>query len=331
MVAGAWRIHFTYRTVEKPWGGANNFLRALGAHLLERGDFVFTDRLDDPCDILFMNQLGQGPGADGRKLTLRSVRGALASDNRKLVARAVNLNRHAFRLGPRNLIRGSLEDRGTLRLLEMADLAVFQSQYQRDVFRAAGYRGRSDVVIHNGADRAFWNEAPPTPPPGQGPLRLVSATASPRRTKRHDLIAAIADLPGVEVVHCGAWPEGVNSGRVKRQGVIDRYAMAALYREAHFLLHPAEKDPCPNSIFEALCAGLPVIYGPGPGSSAEIVGGNGLPINLADLAGSIAGARATLSDLQDRVRETRHHYRIERAAQDYAAAFDGVLDSRRGM
>lgn len=321
------RVHVTYRTIDKPWGGANNFIRALKERLIATGDVELTDTLEEPCDLLFMNQLGQGPGAGGRKLSLSSVEAVRRRDGRRLVVRAVNLYRHAFRLGPRNLIKGTWEDRATIKLLEMADTAIFQSAYQRDVFRAAGYRGQKHVVIHNGADPAFWNDAPPARP-GAGPLRLVSATTSDRASKRHDLIAAISRLPGVEVLHCGAWPKGLDPGEARLLGTRDRAEMAKLYADAHLFLHPAVKDPCPNAVFEAICVGLPVLYNRGLGSSREIVGDNGLALDLSDLDASLSAARDCLEALQQRVQASRAYYRIERATEAYLKVFRAEMAKR---
>ncbi|WP_297107203.1 glycosyltransferase [uncultured Devosia sp.] len=319
------RIHFTYRHVDRPWGGANNFTRALAAHLSEKGEWVLTGSPTDTVDIMFMNQLGLGPGSDKRRLRISEVTKMKVLDQRKVVVRAVNLYRHAFRLGPRNLIYGALEDIATLRLLGLADQVIFQSEYQRSVFQKAGYRGVNHVVIHNGASELFWNQAPPVAP--TGPLRIVSATASPRQTKRHDVILAISLLPDVEVMHFGAWPKGLNSGNVRLMGTCDGATMARHYAQAHMMLHPAIKDPCPNAIFEAVCSGLPVLYNPDIGSSAEIVGENGVALDLADLVGSVATARTMLADLQERVRQNREYYHIGRATRAYADTFRAVAEA----
>lgn len=320
------RIHFTYRHVDKPWGGANNFTRTLAAHLAEQGDWMLTESPADPVDIMFMNQLGLGPGSDRRRLRIAEVKKLAALDHRKLVVRAVNLYRHAFRMGPRNLVYGALEDMATLRLLAMADHVIFQSEYQRSVFQNAGYRGIKNVVIHNGASELFWNEAPPQ---ALGcSLRLVSATASPRQSKRHDVILAISLLPGVEVMHFGAWPKGMNTGNVRLMGTCDSTTMARHYAQAHMFLHPAIKDPCPNAVFEAVCSGLPVLYNPDIGSSAEIVGENGIALDLTDLAGGLTAAKGGLVDLQQRVRQNRSYYHIGRATHAYADTFRAVAEAR---
>lgn len=323
------RVHITYRTTDAPWGGANNFIRALKAHLRAAGDVTLVDAPDGPLDVVFMNQLGQGPGADGRKLKLRAVDRLRERTGAAFVVRAVNLNRHAFRLGPRNLVRGWLEDRATIALLERADLAVFQSAYQREVFVRAGYRGGRSIIVHNGASPAFWITPTAVPPAADEPLRIVSAGTSDRASKRHDIIAAVSRLPGVEALHFGAWPERVDRGSVTLLGKRDHAAMAELYAGAHLFLHPAEKDPCPNAVFEAVCAGLPVLYNPARGSSREIVGDNGLALDLDDLATSVAQARRGLPELRARVLRARAHYRVERAAGAYLDAFRSIAAQGR--
>lgn len=315
------RIHFTYRNVDRPWGGANNFTRALRNHLTELGPYTFTEPAEAKTDIMFMNQLGVGPGGDRKRLTVREVKNLKRLDGRRVVVRAVNLYRHAFRMGPRNLIHGTMEDLATLGLLNLADAVIFQSAYQRDLFLKAGFRGQDHTVIHNGASASFWNEAPPIAP-ADGPLCLVSATASPRANKKHDLILALSKVRGVEVRHFGAWPKGLDTGSVKMMGTCDSQTMAAHYANAHMFLHPAIKDPCPNAIFEAICAGLPILFNDGQGSSAEIVGENGLAIDQRDLAATVDGAKAKLAILQQRVRKNRSYYRIDRATAEYVKIFE---------
>ena len=329
------RIHFGYRHVDAPWGGANNFIRALHAELARSGDYVFVDSMEAACDILFLNQLGMGPGGGGKRIPLSVIRrrreGGRSWVDRllrrrlplagRVAVRAVNLYRHAFRMGPRNLVIGRSRDRELLRLLEFADVVIFQSAYQRRVFAEHGYRGKSDIVIHNGADLAFW-VTDVTEAPAGDTLRIVSSTVSTRRTKRHDLIARLSELKGVEVLHVGNWPGDVPPRGVKLFGVMTRDRIVDLYRRCHFFFHPAIKDPCPNAVFEAICAGLPVIYHPGQGSSAEIVGPNGLALDEDDLAVTVEKARANIRALKTAVMENRAYYAVQRASAQYREVFD---------
>lgn len=320
------RIHFTYLHIDAPWGGANNFIRALHQYLRAVGSFEIVPSLDEPCDILFMNQLGTGPGGNGAMVSLRKIKRLLESDTskvgqRKLVVRAVNLNWHAFPIGLRNLTRGWWIDRQTIKLLNMADVAIFQSAYQRTFFEHAGFKKDNSVIIHNGADKTYWRD-PLQFPALHDKLRLISSSASPRATKRHDLIAKFSLIESVEVFHLGAWPKGLDSGRVRLLGMQPRDKIMACFAGCHYFLHPAIKDPCPNSIFEAICAGIPVIYNPATGSSAEIVGDCGIALNESDLEGTITSAREQLMTLRNKIIEKRGNYTIGRAAEEYRIIFE---------
>jgi glycosyltransferase involved in cell wall biosynthesis len=327
------RIHFAYKHIDGPWGGANNFIRGLHAHLAANGQFAITEAIEDECDILFMNQLGMGPARASKTWPFRKIKRLVRGSwwqprrrpsARKLVVRAVNLNSHAFRRGLRNRVLGRIHDAAVVRLMNMADLVIFQSRYQREFFQTAGYAGAKDLVIHNGADLRFWVERP-VHPPIEGALKLVSSTASPRHTKRHDVIARLSTIPGVEVRHMGAWPRNLDPGNVQLLGMLPHKDMLNAFADAHFLLHPAIKDPCPNVVFEAICAGLPIIYSPGPGSSREIVGECGFPLDEANLAGSIDLARSSLADFRANVLRCRGQYRIDHAGARYCTEFTQLL------
>jgi glycosyltransferase involved in cell wall biosynthesis len=328
------RIHIGYRTTDAPWGGANNFMRALRRELADSGRYSLTESMDLDCDILFMSQLSTGPGSrvafdrirrlrEGRATLSQLLRGHRPAKARRLVVRAVNLNRHAFRMGPRNLVFGTRLDREAVKLVNFADFVIFQSAYQRSFFLEQGYVGEQNAVIHNGADAAFWADRVSNRS-GRTVLRIVSATASARPSKRHDLIARLSELADVEVWHFGNWPQGVDPRRVQRHGMMPREQMAEAYAQCDLFFHPAVRDPCPNAIFEAVCSGLPVLFNGGTGSSGEIVQGNGLPIDEANLAETVARARALLPELKDAVMRNRDYYTVRRAARQYCEVFDTV-------
>ncbi len=331
------RIHFSYKHVDQPWGGANNFIRALRSELSKSKGFQFANSIKDECDIMLMNQLGTGPGGNGRNVPLKLVRRLTGRSYiefkgrderiRKLVVRAVNLNWHAHKRGLRNFLWGQWCDRQTLALLNMADTVIFQSAYQREFFVKAGYRGKNEnVVIHNGADKSFLCERPRYPKLGKR-LRVISSTASPRKTKRHELIAQLSMLKDVDVRHLGAWPKDVDVAQVQLLGMQPREKMVEEMSNSHYFLHTATRDPCPNAIFEAICMGLPVIYSSGTGSSAEIVGENGMPLDESDLNYTIEQARAQLAELRAVVLENRSNYVIGCAAQRYKQVFENLVST----
>ena len=320
------RICFTYKPVDAPWGGANNFIRALSGVVQQTPDFVMVDTIDEPADILFMNQLGKGPAGDGAKYTLADVKAwRKRNPTGKVVVRAVNLRAHSH---PREKwgrkLRSFLSDLGTLRLLKLADFVIFQSGYQRGFFVQHGYRGSADRVIHNGSATLFDSRPEPV---GDdiGDLILLSSAMAGRKTKRHDLVARLSALPGVQVRHAGNWPEKLPPQNVVQLGVLDHAALKEQMAQADYFLHPAQYDPCPNALIEALHFGLPAIYHPGPGSSAEIVRENGIALHEEDLAATLKAARNRREALHAGLAPVRGEYGVATAAAAYMDVFRQVV------
>jgi glycosyltransferase involved in cell wall biosynthesis len=308
------KIYLTYHFINKPWGGANNFIRALCQELMIREDFSFTNLPQDSCDVVLMNQLAAGPGGDSKKLTLKHVEN-FKKQGKKILVRAVNLNKHAH--GIIGILIGWLEDSRTIKLLNLADFVIFQSEYQRNFFIKGGYKGINNTVIHNGAPKVTIQKNKKTLIASE-PLRLISSTASSRRTKRHDLIAKLSLEENVEIRHLGRWPKKINSGNVKILGLQSSKKIKDEMKNAHYFLHTAIKDPCPNVIFEGICSGLPVIYNRDTGSSEEIVGECGIALDEANLGNTIKDARINFAKLRRKVTENQWKYSIQYSAEKYA-------------
>jgi glycosyltransferase involved in cell wall biosynthesis len=310
------RIFFNYKHISKPWGGANNFIRALYQILNDSGEFEFADNIEDDYDILFMNQLGMGPANDSKKIGLKDIKRIKEHHKKKIIVRVVNLNKVAHPFGIRNFINHFIEDINLVRLINLADLVIFQSLYQKAIFQKYGYKRTNNVVIHNGADSKFRNDDD-RPKINGDKLCIVSSTSSPRATKRHDLIARMSDMKDVTMVHMGNWPDNVDKKKVEMRGVLSIDEMKEVYRNTHYLFHPAIKDPCPNVIFEAILSGLPVVYNDVIGSSSEIIKENGFSLNEDDLRITVNKCKEMYSHLTENVKKTKNHYSIERAALEY--------------
>jgi glycosyltransferase involved in cell wall biosynthesis len=326
------KIHFSYRHIDKPWGGANNFIRILNQGLCDIENFCLTRDFDDPCDILFMNQLSAGPGSDFKNWHLSTIRRRLGDSrfiNRwqcpMLAVRAVNLCRNVdIDCGIRTRLLGYLQDCKIIELLNMADLAIFQSHYQKDVFVKAGYRGRRSLIIYNSFDDAFYDDTPKYVE-YDGVLKLIATSFSIRSIKRHDLIAQFSMLPNVEVTFVGNWPAGLKRRKVNIRGVLNSAQIKDLMRENHYFLHPAIRDACPNSILEALAVGLPVIFNPEPGGSAELVQDAGLALIEDDLITTADFARKELSYRRACALRRRNIFRLNIAMDQYTDAFRQLL------
>jgi glycosyltransferase involved in cell wall biosynthesis len=321
------KIFFNYKYVDKPLGGANNFIRALHQSLVESCEFEFADNIEDNYDILFMNQLGMGPANDSRKENLIDIIKILDKHKqKKIVVRAINLNTHAHPFGIRSILKYPIEDRKIIKLTNIADFVIFQSYYQKSFFLKSGYKGSNNTIIYNGANNHFRNDED-RPPICEGKLNIVSSTFSPRATKKHDFIAGMSEMKDVRMIHMGNWPDNVDKKKVEMRGVLSIDEMKEAYRNAHYFFHPAIKDPCPNVIFEAILSGLPVIYNKDIGSSAEIVQSNGLPLNEDDFKVTINKCKNQYTKLIVNVRKNKDYFSIERAANEYIEVLRKVYSS----
>jgi glycosyltransferase involved in cell wall biosynthesis len=317
------QICFAYKHINEPWGGANNFIRALRYNMENNKDFSFVEDVEEDYDILFMNQLSKGPALGSKKHKLKDILSLQKRKKFKIVVRAINLKSNVDKLNPRSWLSAYWEDRTIIRLLHIANAVIFQSNYQKSLFCAHGYKEGKNIIIHNGADESFYLQ-PKQPFSNNAPLRIASATNANRKVKRHDLIAALSEIPHIEVFHAGRWPKKIKPKNVVFMGLLPRPKLQELYSTMHYFFHPAINDPCPNAMIEALSSGLPVIYNPGPGSSAEIVGPNGIAFEESNLSHTIEIARDNYHKLRSTVEKNRGQFGISRALAKYINFFKEV-------
>jgi glycosyltransferase involved in cell wall biosynthesis len=329
--------------VEGPWGGANSFLRALQHVFRTTHQIKVVDNEWEDYDVLFLNQLYRGPGRSrftpkfltvrdvvrvkecGSRSLIRSLFGKYFHTNLRkrqrthIVCRLVNLREHAYD-------RKSARNVKLLAVLDHTDFDIFQSKYNYDVFREAGYNKERFTVIHNGVDQDVFNINDKVWWDGKESLRLFSCTFATRQSKRFDLIAKFSEIEGIECYHIGAWPADVNPTKVHLLGMLNQESFIGLYREnAHAFLHPAEKDPCPNAVLEALSCGLPVIYNP-HGGTKELVGACG--VGLQDgISTAINRLKECYSECVVAIKDSWRKFSIDCAAKQYLSVFKQVMDN----
>lgn len=324
------RIFFAYKHTDKPWGGANNFIRSLYNELLKNSNFIVHHDINFHSDILFFSHLSYGPGnveqGSNKLYSFSEVKKLKEKSGAKLIVRAVNLHINAeppnIITFPLYLMNGLVSDLETVKLLNLADYVIFQSEFQRLFFKKWGYRGKNNTVIHNGAPEIFKNRNFSV---GEihDPLRLVS-NSNYKTFKRHEIIAKMSLLDGINIIHIGNWSRKIKNHRVDIRGTLTHKEIVEIYKNADYLLHPAINDPCPNSIIEALHFGLPVIYSDNEGSSHELVRGNGTVIDENDLKKTIQLAKNSFFLLKEKLsRENeRDYYSIKRAVLKYSDVFN---------
>src|SRR5579864_7322478 len=112
------RLCFSYMHTDVPSDGSNSFARALRGQLSRTQGLAIVDDVRGDYDVLFMNQLSRGPE---NPHNLSEIRGVLrAGKHRKLVVRAINLNRNCEYGGTIHSLLRNVRDLAILKLLKMA-------------------------------------------------------------------------------------------------------------------------------------------------------------------------------------------------------------------
>lgn len=319
------KIYFGYETLDKPLGGANSFLRALKNLILKSNNFQILRDISKVPDIIFLNQLNKGGGKEEKHKIEEIIHLRSLYPNSKIITRVVNLKIHSHGLGFRSFYKNYFEDKNTIKLTNFSDFVIFQSNYQLNFFKQQGFCSPLYKIIHNGADNKFL-KIKRDKKNIKSCVNLVSSTASPRASKKHDLILELSKLKNVKIIHFGRWPEKLPSNNIKLMGVCSHEKICKVLAASHGFIHTAIKDPCPNSVFEALASGLPVLYNNNIGSSREIVQGYGLPLDFSNLKKSIDEFTENYDELSSKLEKNRIKFSIELAGKKYLNLFELLLE-----
>ncbi|MCG3771315.1 MAG: hypothetical protein JW384_02498 [Nitrosomonadaceae bacterium] len=69
---------------------------------------------------------------------------------------------------------------------------------------------------------------------------------------------------------------------VSLAGAVGHWRLPGYYRKMKMLYFPSERDPCPNTVVEAILSGVPVCYSPEGGGSVELTRDCGVPLECVE-------------------------------------------------
>ena len=258
------QIHIAYDFVEGPYGGGNQFLKALREEIRRRG--LYAEDLNE-ANAIVINSFHRG-----QESTLRKVIRARRENPGLLVFHRVD--------GPYSLTRGRPEyaDKavGALNQL-LADATVFQSHWSRIQCLQQGFIGpqRFEAVISNAPDPNIF--LPGYRPPLRGrKVRLVASSWSKNANKgfqAYQWMDKNLDWSRFEMTFFGNAP--LSFANIKTVPAIPSAELAKQLPTFDIFISAALNEPCSNALIEALHCGLPAVFYDG-GGSPEIVGRAGL-------------------------------------------------------
>ncbi len=248
------KVAIGQRIAEGPWGGGNNFVRALAERLKLKGHSVVFDLQPDADIALITDPRRRNPLVT---FTPGNVLRHIARYPKVLVVHRIN--ECDERKGTRTM-------NWRLRTANYAaDATAFIASWLRDL---RVWRGESEpAVILNGADTNVFCPLGNQPWDGAGPLRLVTHHWGGNRLKGFDvyqrLDAMLAEPPWrdrIAFTYVGNLPSGIEFRHVRHVEPLAGDALADELRRHHVYVTASINEPAGMHHIEGALCGLPLIY-----------------------------------------------------------------------
>jgi len=259
-------VAFFFDFVPPPFGGGNQFLRALWSEFERRGLRLETNRISPTTRACLCNSFN----FDVERLR------RFARDGCRIVHRVD---------GPVTVYRGA--DDGTDRRVaeinrEFAAATIVQSQYSLDRQRSLGFTFTSPRVVRNASDPAIFHGRGRDPMGKDRKVRLISTSWSDNPNKGaavYKQLEALLDWTRYEYTFVGRSP--VAFERIRLVPPQPSTGVADLLRSHDIFITASLHESCSNALVEAMSCGLPSLYVES-GGNAELVGAGGLPFRAAE-------------------------------------------------
>lgn len=271
------KVYIAYQFRQGPWGGGNQFLKALAGQFANKGILAHTPA---EADVVLFNSHHNL----SELLDIRRKHSSLPMVHR------VD--------GPIQLVRGF--DREVDELIFTANSAlavatIFQSQWSRTKCHEAGFNpNKLETVIINAPDPLLFNADHTPGPPHEGPLRVIATSWAPSKgTEVYKWLDENLDDEKFQMTFVGN--SNVEFRRLSMKPPMDSASLAMELRRHQVYLTGSRNDPCSNALIEALHCGLPALAA-NEGGHPEIVAERGLlfssPSDIPDLLDQIASGYA---------------------------------------
>lgn len=237
------KIHILYQFKNGPYGGVNQFLKALKKYFekcgcyeesIEKADIVLYNSSNFTKEVLNVKKHNQnllfvqrmdGPGS--LYTQKKDYRDAIAS----------NMNRF------------------------VADATVFQSNYSREANYDMGLnRNKFEVTIPNAPNEEIFYSKESNVLPKDRKIRLIASSWSSDIHKGFEAYKYLDDnlnFEKYEMFFVGNSP--IEFRNIQKMEPLQSEELARMLRSCDIYITASQKDPCSNSLIEAEFCGLPII------------------------------------------------------------------------
>lgn len=275
------KFHIVSGNKNGPWGGGNQFLKALKKELTFLN--LYSDILKN-SDIVIFNSYQD---------LIHLIKCFLLFNNKK----------RFHRLGPimslhRSGLRWKIIDRLVIFCANLfADLVVFQSLWSYEKSRKLGFWGKKKyIIIGNAIDTSIFWKKQFTPKQNNEKIKLIYISWSSNMKKGFEYIKFLdeyLDFSKYNFTFIGNSPFQFKN--IKMIKPLDSEKLAEELRNHDIFISPTKDDACSNALLEALATGLPVLA-LASGGNPEIVRKAGVLFKNKDEL--LAGVNIVASNLK---------------------------------
>ena len=251
------KINILAEMREGAWGGGNQFLKALRKEFIAKGVY---EEAAEKADLILFNSF-----PFRQEYRFRQI--AKLKKSGKLIVHRVD--------GPISEIRGSDLDID-LAIFAFnnlfADGTVFQSAWSRAENVRLGMKSKPfETIVSNAPDAAIFNRAGKTAF-NKEKVKLIATSWSSNPRKGFAIYSFLdenLDFSRYQMDFFGN--SSVSFKNIIQHQPVDSRALATALKQSDIFITASQKDPCSNSLIEALSCGLPAV-GLNDGGHPEIIG-----------------------------------------------------------
>ena len=234
------KTHILFDLKEGPTGGGNQFMKALRDYLRLKN--AYAEKLKD-ADVVMFNSYQH------------ILQNALAKIRhpKKIFVHRID--------GPIRLYNSMTDKRDKITNTAnevLAEATIFQSDWSREQnYRLGLKKNKLETTIMNAPNPKIFTKKTTKP---EGKIKLIATSWSANKNKGFDVYKWLdknLDFTKVEMIFYGNSPYKFK--HIKTRPAVNSKELANALRQHDIFITASKKDPCSNSLIEALHSGLPAV------------------------------------------------------------------------
>lgn len=296
------KINILYKTKKAPWGGGNQFLKALKKEFKRQG--VYEENPERADAILFNSY------PSGSEHLFNQILEIKQKHSEAIIT---------YRLdGPISLIRGRDKEIDEIIALFnnlFVDGIIFQSNWCKEQNKKYfDISSKRETVIHNAQDNEIFNKDGKQKFDPKDKIKLIDTSWSSNWRKGFEIYKFLdenLDFSKYDMTFVGNSP--IEFKNIKWIKPIPSEKLAEILKQHDIYVTASQNDPCSNSLIEALSCGLPAVVLNEGGHPELVQKGGELFNDKEDVMEKIKKVVQNYSYYQSQIPE----FSIEKVAQNY--------------